>query len=84
MRPNDWFKRSADILSLNSNINIQKSFWRMKVNMVSEIIFNAAIIVKIKKMYNNIRKIYILNMYKAFLTIYKYGRNLVDRSYKKG
>lgn len=31
--------------------------------------FNAAIIVKLKKMYNNIKKSYILNMYHAFLMI---------------
>lgn len=50
----------------------------MKVNIDSGVVFNAAIIVKIKKMYNNIRKIYILNMYRAFLTIDKYGRNGVS------
>lgn len=56
----------------------------MKVNMDSGVVFNAAIIVKIKKMYNNIRKIYVLNMYRAFLTIDKYGRNPVDTSYTRG
>lgn len=57
----------------------------MKFNMdTSGVTFNAAIIVKMKKMYNNIRKIYILNMYRAFLTIDKYGRNPNDASYSRG
>lgn len=83
-RVNPWFKRSAAILSLNTRINIQKSFWRMKFNMdTTGVTFNAAIIVKIKKMYNNIRKLYVLNMYRAFLTIDKYGRN-PNESYSRG
>lgn len=49
----------------------------------SGVTFNAAIIVKMKKMYNNIRKLYVLNMYRAFLTIDKYGRNPND-SYSRG
>lgn len=84
-RVNPWFKRSAAILSLNTRVNIQKSFWRMKFNMdTSGVTFNAAIIVKMKKMYNNIRKLYVLNMYRAFLTIDKYGRNPNDASYSRG
>jgi hypothetical protein len=35
----------------------------------SGVAFNAAIIVKLKKMYNNIKKNYVLNMYHAFLMI---------------
>jgi len=56
----------------------------MKVNIDSRVVFNAAIIVKIKKMFNNIRKIYVLNIYRAFLTIDKYQRNSIDMSYTKG
>lgn len=57
----------------------------MKFNMdTSGVTFNAAIIVKMKKMYNNIRKVYILNMYRAFLTIDKYGRAPHDQSYSRG
>lgn len=57
----------------------------MKFNMdTSGVTFNAAIIVKMKKMYNNIRKVYILNMYRAFLTIDKYGRGAHDHSYSRG
>ena len=52
-RVNPWFKKAATILSVNSRINIQKSFWRMKLNMnTAGVTFNAAIIVKLKKMYN--------------------------------
>ncbi len=29
---NPWFQKSALILTLNSRINIQKSFWRFKYN----------------------------------------------------
>ena len=57
----------------------------MKFNMdTSGVTFNAAIIVKMKKMYNNIRKVYILNMYRAFLTIDKYGKGPQDQSYSRG
>jgi len=42
--------------------------------------FNAALIVKLKKMYNNIRKYYELNMFRAFLMIDKYGRAVQDSS----
>ena len=37
--------------------------------------YNAAVIVKLKKMYNNLRKYYELNMFRAFLMIDKHGRN---------
>jgi hypothetical protein len=40
----------------------------------SGVTFNTAIIVKMKKMFNIIKKFYTLNMYRAFLTIDKYGR----------
>lgn len=69
-------KRSAMILSNNTRINIQKSLWRMKLNIdTPDIILNAANIVKLKKMYNYIRKIYVLNMYTAFLMIQRHSRN---------
>lgn len=42
--------------------------------------FNAAIIVKIKKMFNNIRKYYELNMFRAFLMIDKHGKSQQDPS----
>lgn len=57
----------------------------MKLNMNTPgVTLNAAIIVKMKKMYNNIRKIYVLNMYRAFLTIDKYGKNPNEASYSRG
>jgi hypothetical protein len=46
----------------------------------SGVMFNAALIVKLKKMYNNIRKYYELNMFRAFLMIDKYGRAVQDIS----
>jgi len=75
-RVNPWFKKSATILALNTKINIQKSFWRLKFNMdASGVQYNAAVIVKLKKLYNNIRKHYELNLFRAFLMIDKYGRS---------
>lgn len=57
----------------------------MKYNMdTAGVTFNAAIIVKLKKMYNNIRKLYVLNMYRAFLMIEKYGKGISDNSYSRG
>lgn len=57
----------------------------MKYNMdTSGVTFNAAIIVKMKKMYNNIRKVYILNMFRAFLTINKFGTSSHDHSFSRG
>lgn len=49
----------------------------------SGVTFNAAIIVKIKKMFNNIRKYYELNMFRAFLMIDKYGKSLQDPSSRR-
>ena len=44
----------------------------MKFNMdTAGVTFNAAIIVKLKKMYSNIRKLYVLNMYRVFLMMEK-------------
>lgn len=66
-------------MALNTRVNTQKSFWRLKYNIYSTgVIYNAAIIVKLKKLFNNLRKYYELNMYKVFLTIDKYGRNLQE------
>ena len=53
--------------------------WRLHCNSESAgIAFNAAIIVKLKKMYNNIKKTYILNMYHAFLMIDRKANILQD------
>ena len=69
-RPNPWFRKSATILALNTKINIQKSFWRLKYNMDSSgVQYNTTAIVKLKKLYNNIRKHYELNLIRAFLMI---------------
>jgi len=75
---NPWFKKAATILALNTKINIQKSFWRMKFNTSSKegLPFNTVMIVKLKKMYNNIRKYYDLNMYRSFLMIQKHATSV--------
>lgn len=70
-------------MALNTKINIQKSFWRLKFNMDSSgVQYNAAVIVKLKKLYNNIRKQYELNLFRAFLMIDKYGRT-VDKGERR-
>ncbi len=75
-RVNPWFKKAATIFALNTKINIQKSFWRMKYNTTSTgVPFNTVMIVKLKKMYNNIRKYYDLNMYRSFLMIQKHAQS---------
>jgi hypothetical protein len=74
MRENPWFKRAAQLLALNSTINIQKSLWRMKENMAAEgLPFNSLKIVKLKKMFNNVKKYYELVMAKTFWTIMGVG-----------
>lgn len=75
-RVNPWFRKSATILALNTKINIQKSFWRLKFNMDSSgVQYNTTAIVKLKKLYNNIRKHYELNLIRAFLMIGQASRN---------
>lgn len=77
-RVNPWFKKAATIFALNTKINIQKSFWRMKFNSSipgGTLPFNTVMIVKLKKMYNNIRKYYDLNMYRSFLMIQKHAQS---------
>jgi hypothetical protein len=51
----------------------------MKYNMYSSgPVYTANIIIKLKKLFNNVRKYYELNMYKIFLTIDKYGRSIQE------
>jgi hypothetical protein len=73
-RKNPWFEKAAKILALNSTINIQKSLWRFKQNMNEESFpFTAPKIVKLKKMFNNIRKLYELVVAKSFWIIERVG-----------
>jgi hypothetical protein len=66
-RKNPWFEKAARILALNSTVNIQKSLWRLKQNMNEEgFPFTAPKIVKLKKKFNNIRKLYELVVAKSF------------------
>ncbi len=63
---------------------MQKSFWRLKFNVdTSGLQINAAKLVKLKKMYNNVRKYYELNMLRSFWMIGKHGKNLND-SFSRG
>lgn len=79
-RINPWFKRAAYILALNSTVDIQKSFWRVKENMnTSGVALSAVKIVKLKKMFNNIRKAYELVIAKSFWSIY-HGKKGAENS----
>ena len=74
-RKNPWFEKAARILALNSTINIQKSLWRLKQNMYEEgFPFTAPKIVKLKKMFNNVRKLYELVVAKSFWIVERVGR----------
>lgn len=54
---------------------MQKSMWRLKLNAYTNgVLYDAAMMVKLKKMYNNIRKYYELTLFRAFLMIDKYGK----------
>lgn len=76
IRINHWFKKSSSILAMNSRINVQKSYWRIKYNTTtSGITFNASVIVKMKKLFNHVKKIYTMNLYKSFLTIENHSKN---------
>jgi TFIIF-interacting CTD phosphatase-like protein len=49
----------------------------------SSLNYSPDFIVKLKKMYNNIRKLYVLHMYRAFLAIDKYSRRQSNKIQKK-
>lgn len=54
---------------------MQKSIWRLKLNAYTNgILYDAELMVKLKKMYNNLRKYYELTLFRAFLMIDKYGK----------
>jgi hypothetical protein len=56
---------------------MQKSLWRLKLNAYTNgVLYDSSLMVKLKKMYNNIRKYYELNLFRAFLMIDKYGKTV--------
>ena len=56
---------------------MQKSIWRLKLNAYTNgILYDASMMVKLKKLYNNIRKYYDLTLFRAFLMIDKYGKTV--------
>ena len=72
---NVWFSRVANMIAKNSKINLQVSLWRMRDNIHSiGGALSALKIVKCKKMFNNINKVYWLMIAKAFWTIEGVGR----------
>ena len=67
---NHWFKKAAEVLALKTKINTQKSFWRLKFNRNTPgNVYSVDMIIKLKKLFNIVRKKYELDLYKVFLTI---------------
>jgi hypothetical protein len=76
-RVNKWFYRAAETFAVRTRINMQKSLWRLKLNAYTNgVLYDASLMVKLKKMYNNIRKYYELTLFRAFLMIDKYGKTV--------
>lgn len=56
---------------------MQKSLWRLKLNAYTRgVLYDTTLMVKLKKMYNNIRKYYELTLFRAFLMIDKHGKSV--------
>eukprot|EP01017_Pseudomicrothorax_dubius_P048361 TRINITY_DN8784_c0_g7_i1.p1 TRINITY_DN8784_c0_g7~~TRINITY_DN8784_c0_g7_i1.p1 ORF type:complete len:781 (+),score=147.36 TRINITY_DN8784_c0_g7_i1:49-2343(+) len=67
---NPWFKRAAHIIAKNVKLNAQTAYWRLKDHDSGALKHLSAVkIVKCKKMFNNIRKLYELVLAKAFWMI---------------
>ena len=64
-------------MSLSTKINQQKSFWRLKFNIdAGGVTINEAVVVKMRKLYNNLKKAITLNLYRAFLMIDKHSQSV--------
>jgi len=85
---NPWFKRAVQKIAKNSRINYQIAFWRLRDAIkVAGSNLTASKIVRCKKLFNFVRKMYEMNIAKAFWMIERYGRTdlseskiLLDRS----
>ena len=75
-RINPWFKQASTILCYNTKINMQKSLWRLRLNMDSSVSFNVSY--KSKKMLAIINKVYTRNLHLCFLMISRPSRSFSD------
>ena len=56
-KKNPWLKKAAQILALNTRVNTQKSFWRLRYNVYfKKGVVPANFVVALKKLYNYLHK----------------------------
>ncbi len=64
---------------MQSKINVQKSYWRLKDYTISSgDVQNATAVVKLKKLFSHIKKFYDINLLKAFYSIVRAGKSGSD------
>ena len=79
IRNNPWFKKSAKYLVLNSKLNIQNSYWKLKENVISSgQLVTANTRIKLIKLNSIIKRHVDMNKWKAFYYILNYGKSDYD------
>jgi hypothetical protein len=77
---NPWFSKAAKLLSMNSKINVQKSYWRLRENLYSTgELKNTAAVIKLQKIFYIVGKYYNYNILKAFYSLVNFGKNRMDQ-----
>lgn len=80
MKSNPWFVKAAKRLCLNSKVNVQKSYWKLKDNVVaSGQVLNANIRIKLTKLISIVNRHTEINRWKSFYHILNYGKADHDR-----
>lgn len=70
-----WFKRSAKYLVLNSKINFQKAYWKLRDNATSSgQVIDANIRIKLIKITSLIDQHIKISKWRSFYHILNYGR----------
>ena len=79
IRNNPWFKKSAKYLVLNSKLNIQSSYWKLKENVESSgQVLNANTRIKLIKLTSILKRHIDMNKWKSFYYILNYGKSDYD------
>lgn len=79
IKSNPWFKRCARYLALNSKTNVQKSYWKLKYNVLSSgQITNANTLIKLIKLTSVLSRHVEMNKWKSFYSILHHGRSEFD------
>lgn len=74
-KTNPWFKKAAKLLSINSKINIQKSYWRLKEHVAaSGQVMNANLRIKLIKLFSILNRHVEINKWKSFYYILNCGK----------